>query len=534
MKIKLIAINSKFIHTNTAVWYLHYSLEKYNMNSEVMTFTVNDDYDEVLRGIIKDLPDIVCFSCYIWNIERIYELIEDIRKVSPGTKIVLGGPEVSFDCESVLRKTEADLIIRGEGELVISPVLSGDRSFGCAYLENGKYIDRGHAVVDDLNEIPFIFTEEMLEKEKNRIIYYESSRGCPYHCIYCLSSTLTGVRYLDTDRVLKELLMLSKSGVRQIKFVDRTFNLNNERTLGILNFIKNLDTNINFHLEIYPAALSEKIMTCLGEIKAGRVQIEAGIQSTNQKVLDYSKRNQNPALALSNSKLIIEKGNIHVHLDLLAGLPYEDKHSFINSFNETIKVRPHVLQLGFLKLLKGTHARNEKGYTARNKAPYEILETPWLSFIELGEIKKVEQVLEIYYNSGKFIRTMSYMLDHSKSSYHSFLSLAQAIGETGNVNETDRYKALYDFLGKDKIKEYLRFDYMATHSSKSIPEFLKNEYDSKEQSFAYFKKEKKEAREWVKHTNISTFHMEETTTWLFDYRKKDSVTGTFTFERIEL
>ena len=463
--IKLIGINSKFIHTNTAIWYLFYSLKINGLVSCVESYTINDKYLVVLKSILTGKPEILCFSCYIWNIEFILRLIDDIKKIDNNITIILGGPEVSFDCEDILRNSKVDLIIRGEGENIISNILKGDKSKGCAYIENDIYFDNGYNIIEQLNDIPFIFTKIMLEKEQNKIIYYESSRGCPYNCIYCLSSTLQGIRYLDIDRVISELDTLVKYGVLQIKFVDRTFNLNEERTLFLLEYIKKIKRDINFHLEIYPASLSEKIIDCLLELPSGRVQIEAGIQSTNKKTLENSSRYQDVNIALKNSKRIIENGNIHVHLDLIVGLPYEDKKLFINSFNETIGVKPHMLQIGFLKLLKGTKISYLKDYIAQTKAPYEVLTTKWLSFSDICEIKDVEKIVDSFYNTSKFIKTFDYMMSKTDDYYNMFLEISKNIKENfnnKNLSNNDKYEVLFNINKKQKIvKELLRFDYMA-------------------------------------------------------------------------
>jgi len=537
--IKIIAINSKFIHINSAVWYLHYSLKTNNINSSVESYSINDQYDNVLRGVLTSNPNIVCFSSYIWNIEYILKLVNDIKNINSNIKIILGGPEVSFDSEQVLKNNAIDLIIRGEGENVISQIIKGDTSYGCAFIKDGKYIDNGYAIVKDLNDIPFIFTEEVLGVEKNKIMYYESSRGCPYNCIYCLSSTLNGVRYLDIERVFKELLILSQSDIKQIKFVDRTFNLNEKRSVAILKYINGLKCDINFHLEIYPASLSQKTMECLLEMKKGRVQIEAGIQSTNKKTLDYSKRFQDSTKALNNIKKIIVNGNIHVHLDLIAGLPYEDKSLFIKSFNETIETRPHMLQLGFLKLLRGTKAREIEGYVAQNLAPYEILKTPWLSFNDMSEIKLVEYTLNMFYNTNKFIKIMKYMLDRSENAYMLFLNIAKYINvqyeKDHKLSEFDKYEILFKISDEEKIiKELLRFDYMATHKSKSMPYFLNDEDKIKDKIFKYFMKQNMNAKTMYKNTNISIFHFKQETTYLFDYREVNRVTKVFKYKKIKL
>ncbi|MCK5812001.1 MAG: DUF4080 domain-containing protein [Clostridiales bacterium] len=538
-KIKIIAINSKFIHSNTAVWYLHYSLLRKQLLSTIETLTINDPYDQMIRKVISDYPDVICFSCYIWNIEYVKRLSVDIKKIKPEIKIVLGGPEVSFDYEKLLNNYPIDVIIRGEGENVISNVINGDYTFGCAYIKDGTIHDTGYAILNDLEDIPFIYTPEFFMKNSNKIIYYEASRGCPYQCVYCLSSTSKGIRYLSLNRVLNELTLLANSSVKQIKFVDRTFNLEKGRTIKILQHIKNLECKCNFHLEIYPASLSKEVISFLASIPSGRVQIEAGIQSTNELTLTSSKRFQNSQLALTNSSTIINNSNIHVHLDLIAGLPFENLETFRISVNETIMVFPHMLQVGFLKGLKGTAIFKFEDYQFMEKSPYEVLVTKWLSTEQLLEIKDIENIVDDFYNSQKFRQTFLYLFKQTNSPYNLLLSIATHIkvnfDENHHTGENEKYEILLTlFNDVPLIKEYLLLDYLSTHKSKSIPSFFNYKYQLKEAVFTYFQSIGKNAKVEYKNTNIASLKFDKRQVYLFDYRIKNSVTNTFKYEIIEL
>ncbi len=538
-RIKLIAINSKFIHSNTAVWYLHYTLLNQQIHSSIETLTINDTYDCMIRKVISDNPDVICFSCYIWNIEYVKRLIIDIKKIRQDITIILGGPEVTFEYEKLLMDYPIDVIIRGEGENVISRAINGDYTYGCAYIKDGTIHDTQYATIDNLDDIPFIYTHEFLLSNKDRIIYYEASRGCPYKCVYCLSSTSKGIRYLPLKRVLRELTLLAKSSVKQIKFVDRTFNLDQERTLSILEHIKNLECQCNFHLEIYPASLSKKIINLLMSMPKGRVQIEAGIQSTNELTLTSSKRFQNSKIALANSAILINKGNIHVHLDLIAGLPFESYETFIKSFNETIMVFPHMLQVGFLKGLKGTAIFEFDGYRFMENSPYEVLLTKWLSIKQLFSIKDIEGIVEAFYNSQKLRQTFLYLLSLSNSPYELFLKIStynkNHYGSTHNIGENEKYKIIATiFSDIPLIKEYLLFDYLSTHKSKTIPQFFDYKHKLKEIAFTYFKKTGKNAKTEYKHTNLAILNFDKEEVYLFDYRIKDVVTDTFHNKIIEI
>ncbi len=537
--IKIIAINSKFIHSNTAVWYLYYSLLHKKISSTIETLTINDQYDYMIRKVISDYPDVVCFSCYIWNIEYVKRLIVDIKKIKPNITIILGGPEVSFDYEKLLIDYPIDVIIRGEGENVISNVINGDYTFGCAYIKEGTIHDTGYATLDNLEDIPFIYTNEFFLSNTNKIIYYEASRGCPYKCVYCLSSTSKGIRYLSINRVLNELTLLANSDVKQIKFVDRTFNLKKERTIKILQHIKSLDCECNFHLEIYPASLSKEVILELASMPMGRVQIEAGIQSTNELTLSSSKRFQDSQLALTNSATIINNGNIHVHLDLIAGLPFENLKTFIKSFNETIIVFPHMLQLGFLKGLKGTAIFEFDGYQFMEKSPYEVLITKWLSMKQLLEIKDIENIVDSFYNSQKFRQTFLYLFKTTDSPYALFLKIATHIKEQfddiHNIGEKEKYQIMTTIFNEiPLIKEYLLLDYLCTHKSKSIPSFFNYEYQLKEIAFTYFQSIGKNAKVEYKNTNMAILKFDKEQVYLFDHRIKDGVTNTFHYEIIEI
>lgn len=495
-------------------------------------------------------PQIVGFSCYIWNISIIYELCNDLRKINPDIKILLGGPEVTYEPEEALQKSGADIIVRGEGEEVIIEAVRLLQQEGHAdcpglyYKKNGQITDTGIAVTKDLSEVPTPFTEYMMQREKGRLIYYEGSRGCPYNCIYCLSSATTGVRYFPLNRVFSDLDSILKYNPKTVKFTDRSFNTNESRTLAILEYLMKLDTDTCFHLEIFPAGLTKKVMTHLAHMPVGRVQLEAGIQSVNPHTLEASGRNQDADKALANMKCMTKSQNMHIHLDLIAGLPYEDLDSFRNSFNKTLDAAPHMLQLGFLKLLKGTTARSIPGYESENSPPYEVLSTPWLSFEELSEIKTIEKCVELFYNTGRFKSYLSYMHNKSASPYSFYKNLTDYLNSSGSsltaISRDGKYLALADFSKYEKIAlEHLRYDYMISYSSKTIPKALGESGIEKDQLFSFLKIEDNRSRYFSEFTDSSPKKLYKICAmgefdfglgrevFLFKYNNRNPVTGLY-------
>lgn len=415
MKILLTAINAKYIHSNLAVYSLRAYAEKYAMLPEdceiaLGEYTINHSVSYILEGIYKEKPDVLCFSCYIWNMTYVEELMEEFHKLCPEVPIWVGGPEVSYEVDDFLSKhPEVTGVMVGEGEKIFCRLCQH-------YAENrpAKNLRQEKQMVLmgeeplDMSTIPFCY--DKIEDFKNRIIYYESSRGCPFSCSYCLSSVDKKLRFRDTELVKKELQFFIDKEVPQVKFVDRTFNCNHTHAMEIWRYLKAHDNGItNFHFEISADLLTEEELELIGTMRPGLIQLEIGVQSTNEATITEIHR----TMKLERLKEVVQKiqkaGNIHEHLDLIAGLPYEDYDTFAKSFDEIYALKPNQLQLGFLKVLKGSymyaHAK-EYGICYRSKPPYEVLKNSWLDFDEVIRIKRVEEMLEVYYNSGQFEVTM--------------------------------------------------------------------------------------------------------------------------------
>jgi len=552
----LAAVNSQFIHSNTAVYYLYQILIQNNIEADVKSFSINDDKHDILSEILESKPKVVCFSCYIWNISYVYDLCKALRRIDKKIKIILGGPEVTYEPAEAFIQSGADLLVLGEGEsVIVSAVLAmlndeWPTCPGCYYESEGTIINTGIAVTDELGKIPSPFTDFMMEKERNKLIYYEASRGCPFNCIYCLSSATTGVRYFPLERIFSDLNTILRYSLKVVKFTDRSFNANQVRTLEILDFLKNVKTETCFHLEIFPAGLTDKVTETLAIMPKGRVQLEAGIQSVNPITLEASGRIQDAIKAISNMKKLTGNENMHIHLDLIAGLPFEGLESFENSFNKTIDAKPHVLQVGFLKLLKGTTARNIEGYEYEDSPPYEVLVTPWLTFIELSEIKQIEKLIDLFYNTGRFRTYLAYMHEKAGNPYHVYKELALYLNENNfslkGISKKNKYAALAGFADKDSIAiEHLRYDYMTSYSSKDIPEFL-GETFSKEMVFEHLKndaivrevfaeQEITSPKKLYKMCNVSRFNYgKESVVFFFNYSCRDKVTDLYSAIPIQI
>lgn len=543
----MVSINSKYIQSNTAVYYLHEILKSGGIDSPVISHNINEDFHDILSSIMGFEPRIVCFSCYIWNISLVYELCSAMRCIDEGIKIVLGGPEVSFEPKEALEKSNADLIVRGEGETVVLEAIKGliTGNFpeipGLYYMNENKLIDTGYAITENLSDAPFPFTQYMMEQEKDKLLYYESSRGCPFNCIYCLSSATKGVRYFNLDRVKNEILKILEHKPKVIKFTDRSFNSDYQRAALLLEFIGCLNTKTCFHLEIYPGEMNEEMIVMLGRMPVGRVQIEAGIQSTDENVLRASGRPQDPGRALGNLKRIMEKGNLHVHLDLIAGLPGDSRKTFEKSFNETIAILPHKLQMGFLKLLKGTKVRLIEGYKYMDKSPYEVLASDSMNYGELQGLRDVSGVLESFYNSGNFREFFRYSMASSENPFNIFEGISRymkAHGINGSgISRDGKYEILAKLSKSDsEALNLLGYDYLCSFRTKVLPSFLRGQIVGKEETFDYLKKNSEgEARQLFKSCTIAQFTINECkVTYLFDYTRRNPVTGLFHFMEVEI
>lgn len=419
MKILLAAMNAKYIHSNLAVYSLKAYAKKFAEHIAIGEYTINNRADYILEQIYKEKPDVLCFSCYIWNIGYVEEICKEFHKLCPDVPIWLGGPEVSFEVEVFLKEhPEVTGIMMGEGEKTFFAL--------CDYYVNQKgklrdlcgiaYHDKENGALQviapdvpmNMSDIPFCYEE--IGDFKNRIIYYESSRGCPFSCSYCLSSVDKKLRFRDLELVKKELAFFIAKEVPQVKFVDRTFNCRHEHAMEIWKFIKEHDNGItNFHFEVSADLINEAELELISSMRPGLIQLEIGVQSTNGTTIREIRRTMNLERLKEIVKRIQAAGNIHEHLDLIAGLPYEDYETFAKSFDEIYELKPNQLQLGFLKVLKGSYMYEhaaEYGMVYHSQAPYEVMKTKWLGFEDVLKIKQVEEMLEVYYNSGQFEITM--------------------------------------------------------------------------------------------------------------------------------
>ncbi|HFF8988101.1 TPA: B12-binding domain-containing radical SAM protein [Clostridium perfringens] len=491
MKILLTAINSKYIHSNLAVRYLKAFTKDLDFQGDIKEFSINDRVENILEGIIEEKPDVVAFSCYIWNMEFVNRLAELIKLVDPNIEILYGGPEVSYEGKEFLENHEGEYVIVGEGEktfreFVLYKLGEGkiEDIKGLNYKRDGKVFENPKRPEMDMNELVFPYTYE--EDINNKIVYYEASRGCPFKCKYCLSSVMHGFRFLDVERVKKELKYFMERGLKLVKFVDRTFNCNREYTVELLKYLSEQDTETRFHFEVAADLLTEEQIEILNNAPKGRFQLEVGVQTTNNEVL----HNINRYITYENIKekvLKVAAGkNVMQHLDLIAGLPGEDLESFKKSFNDVHAIRPDEIQLGFLKLLKGSSMREEAekwGIVYSPYAPYEIIRSKDISYEELLLLKKVEAMVDKYYNSCKFNNVIKFFLNIYEKPFDFYYDLAMFFEEKGNfkrsIGNVEYYKILLDFYlekigGEDEglFKEVLKFDYLCFNKKRWLPDFL--------------------------------------------------------------
>lgn len=471
--------------------YLKAFTKDLDFQGDIKEFSINDRVENILEGIIEEKPDVVAFSCYIWNMEFVNRLAELIKLVDPNIEILYGGPEVSYEGKEFLENHEGEYVIVGEGEktfreFVLYKLGEGkiEDIKGLNYKRDEKVFENPKRPEMDMNELVFPYTYE--EDINNKIVYYEASRGCPFKCKYCLSSVMHGVRFLDVERVKKELKYFMERGLKLVKFVDRTFNCNREYTVELLKYLSEQDTETRFHFEVAADLLTEEQIEILNNAPKGRFQLEVGVQTTNNEVL----HNINRYITYENIKekvLKVAAGkNVMQHLDLIAGLPGEDLESFKKSFNDVHNIRPDEIQLGFLKLLKGSSMREEAkkwGIVYSPYAPYEIIRSKDISYEELLLLKKVEAMVDKYYNSCKFNNVVKFFLNIYEKPFDFYYDLAIFFEEKGNfkrrIGNVEYYKILLDFYlekigGKDEglFKEVLKFDYLCFNKKRWLPDFL--------------------------------------------------------------
>ena len=471
--------------------YLKAFTKDLDFQGDIKEFSINDRVENILEGIIEEKPDVVAFSCYIWNMEFVNRLAELIKLVDPNIEILYGGPEVSYEGKEFLENHPGEYVIVGEGEktfreFVLYKLGEGkiEDIKGLNYKRDGKVFENPKRPEMDMNELVFPYTYE--EDINNKIVYYEASRGCPFKCKYCLSSVMHGVRFLDVERVKKELKYFMERGLKLVKFVDRTFNCNREYTVELLKYLSEQDTETRFHFEVAADLLTEEQIEILNNAPKGRFQLEVGVQTTNNEVL----HNINRYITYENIKekvLKVASGkNVMQHLDLIAGLPGEDLESFKKSFNDVHAIRPDEIQLGFLKLLKGSSMREEAekwGIVYSPYAPYEIIRSKDISYEELLLLKKVEAMVDKYYNSCKFNNVIKFFLNIYDKPFDFYYDLAMFFEEKGNfkrsIGNVEYYKILLDFYlekigGEDEglFKEVLKFDYLCFNKKRWLPDFL--------------------------------------------------------------
>ncbi len=538
MKILLAACNAKYIHSNLAVYDLMAYGKAYHSHLLLREYTINQQKDEILGDLYRSRADVVCFSCYIWNISFIRELAADLKKILPEVQIWAGGPEVSFDGEQFLRENPAfSGVMVGEGEETFAQLLkyyvdetgSLKEICGIVYRDGEEIRHNGWREIMNLSRVPFVY--ENLEEFQNRIIYYESSRGCPFSCCYCLSSVDKKLRFRDLSLVKKELQFFLDQKVMQVKFVDRTFNCKHEHAMEIWKYILEHDNGItNFHFEISADLLREEELALMEQMRPGLIQLEIGVQSTNPQTIRAIHRNMD----LNKLKNVVSRihsfGNIHQHLDLIAGLPYEDYETFGRSFNEVYAMKPQQLQLGFLKVLKGSgmmEMAEEYGILYKAKEPYEVLATKWLSYGDILCLKMVENMVEVYYNSGQFQTTLNYLEPFFPNMFAFYEALGRFYEKKGyheiSHSRMRRYEILLEFLeeypeiSREEAAERMLYDLYLRENIKSRPSFALSQKPWEKMVWSY-----RRAHKIPKTAHIEVFSGEKVI--LFEYTSRDPLT----------
>ena len=578
MKVLLAAINAKYIHSNLGIYSLKTNGEKMlkewglaeQAEISLAEYTINHQMEQILQDIYKRKPDVIGFSCYIWNISYVKVILADIKKVLPDVKIWAGGPEVSYHGEAFLKEEPAvDLVMMGEGEITfahfLKALLEGEdlKQVPGLMVRNadGTFTDTGFRQVMDMSQIPFPYAFMDMKELEHRIIYYESSRGCPFSCAYCLSSIDKKLRFRSLDLVLPELEWFLQAKVPQVKFVDRTFNCKKSHAMAIWQYIRDHDNGVtNFHFEIAADLLDKDELDLLSTMRPGLVQLEIGVQSTNEKTLEAIRRKTDIEEIREITETINSWHNIHQHLDLIAGLPWEDLESFKKSFNDVYEMEPEQLQLGFLKVLKGSYMEEliptcDLLYSAA--PPYEVLCTKWLSYGDVLELKDIEEMTEVHYNSRQFTCTLKELEKEFDTPYEMFSFMAGYYNKNHlfgiNHSRIARYEILWKIIqerlekngkcetqGKpenggvsEKLEQYrdlLMTDLYLRENVKSRPTFARDLSDSKDFVREFFQREEKtpehlsgyegyDSRQMAKMAHLEP--LRDGTYLLFDYKKRD-------------
>ena len=543
MKILLAACNAKYIHSNLAVYNLKSCSGEYSSSVVVKEYTINQIRDDILKDIYLEQPDVVCFSCYIWNISFVRELVPDLKKILPQVEFWAGGPEVSYDAVEFLKKNPVFFgVMVGEGEETFHELagyyierkpetLSGIRGVAIRDENKGRdIVHTGWRELMDLSKVPFAYSN--LTEFKNRIIYYESSRGCPFSCSYCLSSIDKKLRFRDIGLVKKELQFFIDNKVPQVKFVDRTFNCKHDHAMEIWRYITENDNGItNFHFEISADLLRAEELALMKTMRPGLIQLEIGVQSTNPQTIKAIRR----TMDFEKLKGIVEQihsfGNIHQHLDLIAGLPYEGYDSFHKSFCDVYALRPEQFQLGFLKVLKGSHMMEMTGeyqILYKDREPYEVLSTAWLTYGEILRLKMVESMVEVYYNSGQFKNTLVFLEKYFDDPFRMYEALGRFYEKKGyseiSHSRMRRYEILMEFAGEQKeipseaLSDVMLLDLYLRENLKSRPSFASDQKPYERLIWDYRK-----AKKIPKTAHIEVFR--DGKKLLFDYTDRDPLTN---------
>lgn len=579
MKTVIIALNSKYIHSSLAPWYLKANCTPDCGEVKVMEFSINEMIDSILSEIYEENCDIAAFSCYIWNIREVLKIADNLKKVLPKVKIILGGPEVSFCAYEIMQKNSCiDYILSGEGEEAFAkllrhfsnPSITLNSIKSLTYREGENIVGgQEYALVEDLNTIKSPYSEAMLESIGNKIVYYESSRGCPFNCSYCLSSTFKGVRYLDLERVKSDILRFMEKGIKMVKFIDRTFNCNVERAKQIFSFIIEKAGATCFHFEAAADLFDEEMIAILSKAPTGLIQFEIGVQTTNAKTLEAINRKTNLKQVFDNVQKLNSLKNIHLHLDLIVGLPYEHYQSFQKSFNDVYALKPHHLQVGFLKLLNGSIIRKEADkydYKFRDYPPYEVLSSDCLSYGEISKLKNIEDMVERYLNSGRFVKTLDYLIKAFASPFDFYEKLSDYFKEQGyfkrSLSSRDLYTVILNFVQDCKldidvriVNELLKFDFLVSNNTNNLPSGVVRNMESafKEKCFEFLKKEEyvseyipnfigKTAKQIYNKVHFELFLFDVTKdsiaqdniVVLFDYTHYNNVEGQYSYVKVPM
>ncbi len=538
IKVLLVAINAKHIHKALAVWCIKAYCDNNAAGCEFAVFEnhINEPIGNIIGEIYKELPDVIGFSTYIWNTDQVVKITGAIKKILPSCIIVLGGPEVSFET-SMDNYPSADYLIKGAGETAFSQLTN---SIAAELAPENKII-KGESL--DFGDFPSPFTAEFFQSSqthamasvKNQLVYYESARGCPFNCAYCLSSVTQGVQYLTLQRVKDELGLLLSQGAKCVKFVDRTFNADKNRMAEILEYVRCLDTDCTFHFEVAADLFDKHLLEIIATMPVNRVQFEVGIQSVNPKTLAAVSRKTNLEVGLENIRVLSARNNCHVHVDLIAGLPYETPETFALAVNRCLAVRPHMLQLGFLKMLKGSELRKNQenfDYLYTDYAPYEVLKSNAMSTAELLQLKGIERVIDKFYNSGMFVNSLQYVaFKLFKTEYDFFCLLGEFCEDIGNIRVSlkSSYSILLSFLlqyaNKDEAEHYIKLDCLTFDAKGMLPDSIEQLRDRAVEAQLKNKPEYKK-----KNIRVEYFAYDNKKR-LFVYNHKDPITKAYTVKK---